>query len=205
MAREVTRPTLVLGSTQPVELVATLRVKERGVEVLRRRGGGGGVFLMPGDHAWVDAWIPRDDPLWSADVSVAAAWAGAWWIGALERMGLSGFEVHAGRAVPGEFGELVCFAGRGPGEVFHGGRKVMGLSQWRSREGALFSTCAYEHWDPVPLIDLVHVHQPIRDGLVSDLAPMAVGLGDLDPGAAHVGPVLEALLSTFDDWGGAGR
>jgi lipoate-protein ligase A len=201
--REVTRPTLVLGSTQPVELVARQRVEERGIEVLRRRGGGGGVLLHPADHVWVDAWIPRDDPLWSPDVSGAAAWAGAWWSAALGSLGLSGFEVHAGRAAPGELGELVCFAGKGPGEVFHYGRKVMGLSQWRSREGALFSACAYEHWDPAPLVELVHVDEPTRAGLVSDLAPMAVGLGDLDPSTAHLGPLRDALLSTFPRWGAA--
>ena len=69
--------------------------------------------------------------------------------------GLRGFDTHSGRSVPGELGELVCFAGRGPGEVFHGGRKLVGLSQWRSRQGALFSSCAYLHWDPDPLLDLL--------------------------------------------------
>jgi lipoate-protein ligase A len=201
--REVTQPTLVLGSTQPVELVARQRVKERGIAVLRRRGGGGGVLLQPGDHVWVDAWIPRDDPLWNPDVSAAAAWVGDWWMAALAGLGLDGFDAHAGRAVPGALGELVCFAGKGPGEVFHHGRKVMGLSQWRSREGALFSACAYEHWDPVPLVDLVHVDDSVRSELVRDLAPMAVGLGDLDPGPAHVAPLRDALVSSFLRWGAA--
>ena len=62
-----------------------------------------------------------------------------------------------GRSVPGAFGDLVCFAGRGPGEVFHGAAKVVGLSQWRAREGALFSSCAYLRWDPAPLVALIDV------------------------------------------------
>jgi lipoate-protein ligase A len=204
VARTVEQPTLVLGSTQRVDLVARLRVRERDVSVVRRRGGGGSVYLQPGDHVWIDAWIPRDDPLWVPDVAVAAAWAGAWWCSALAALGLSGFEVHTGRALPGELGELVCFAGRGPGEVFHRGRKVMGLSQWRSREGALFSTCAYAHWDPVPLTELLHLDEPIRAGLARDLAPIAVGVGDLGLVGPDLAEVRDVLLSSFPSWAGGG-
>ena len=132
-------------------------MRERGVELARRRGGGGAVYLGPGEQLWLDVWIPRDDPLWVADVSAAAEWVGAWWTTALAGLGQRGFEVHHGRSVPGDFGDLVCFAGRGPGEVFHGGRKVVGLSQWRAREGALFSSCAYLRWDPAPLLALLDV------------------------------------------------
>ena len=121
-------------------------MRRRGVELARRRGGGGAVYLEPARQLWLDAWIPRDDPLWAADVSVAAEWVGAWWVDALARQGQHGFDVHAGRAVPGEFGELVCFAGHGPGEVFHGGRKVVGLSPVARPRGARCSrrahTCA---------------------------------------------------------------
>ena len=148
-------PTLVLGSTQPTELVDVTALRERQVELARRRGGGGAVYLGPGEQLWVDVWVPRDDPLWLPDVSAAAEWVGAWWTEALAGSGQHGFDVHRGRSVPGAFGDLVCFAGRGPGEVFHGLAKVVGLSQWRAREGALFSSCAYLRWDPVPLLALV--------------------------------------------------
>ncbi len=150
-------PTLVLGSTQATELVAAALLPGSGVELARRRGGGGAVYLSPGGQLWLDVWIPRDDPLWVADVSAAAEWVGAWWTAALADVGQHGFEVHRGRSVPGAFGDLVCFAGRGPGEVFQGGRKVVGLSQWRSREGTLFSSCAYLRWDPAPLLALLNV------------------------------------------------
>ncbi len=152
VAREVTGPTLVLGSTQPAALVSASVLRERQVTLARRRGGGGAVYLAPGEQLWLDAWIPRDDLLWSDDVSVAAEWAGRWWVQALEGVGLAGLAVQRGRAVPGPWGDLVCFAGRGPGEVVSGDRKVVGLSQWRAREGALFSTCAYARWDPAPLL-----------------------------------------------------
>ena len=117
-----------------------------------------------------------------ADVSAAAEWVGAWWVDALARQGQSGFEVHAGRSFPGEFGDLVCFAGRGPGEVFHGGRKVVGLSQWRAREGALFSSCAYARWDAEPLLELFSVDERVQEELGRGVTRLAVGLAELGPG-----------------------
>jgi len=197
VAREVAGPTLVLGSTQPAELVGVPAMRERGVELARRRGGGGAVYLGPGAQLWLDAWIPRDDPLWVADVSAAAEWVGAWWMQTLAGVGQHGFEVHRGRSVPGDLGDLVCFAGRGPGEVFHAGSKVVGLSQWRAREGALFSSCAYAHWDPESLLALVDVDEDARDALARDLAPMAAGLTELDPPVADLAPVRDLLLGSF--------
>jgi hypothetical protein len=152
----------------------------------------------------MDAWIPRDDPLWLHDVGRAAEWAGMWWSSALVDMGTSGFEVHTGRAVPGELGELVCFAGRGPGEVLHSRKKVVGLSQWRSREGALFSCCAYHHWDPAGLMELLDVDDVARASLVADLASAALGVGELEPAVDDLEGLGRALLASFDSWAEGG-
>ena len=197
VARDVARPTLVLGSTQPTALVDVSALGERGVELARRRGGGGAVYVGPGEQLWLDAWVPRHDPLWAADVSVAADWVGAWWIEALAGRGRQGFDVHHGRSVPGAFGDLVCFAGRGPGEVFHGAAKVVGLSQWRAREGALFSSCAYLRWDPAALLALVDVEDGAHAALARDLAPMAVGLAELEPPVADIAGLCALLLESF--------
>ncbi len=158
------------------------------------------MYLGPGEQLWLDAWIPRDDPLWQLDVSGAAEWVGAWWTETLSGLGQQGFDIHRGRSIPGDYGDLVCFAGRGPGEVFHGPRKVVGLSQWRAREGALFSSCAYLHWDPEPLLALVDVDEEARVGLARDLAPLAVGLAELDPPADDAAAVRAALLDSFPDF-----
>ncbi len=197
LAREVARPTLVLGSTQPAELVDHLALRRHAAELARRRGGGGAVYLEPGRQLWMDAWIPRDDPLWAPDVSVAAEWVGAWWTDALAHLGQHGLGTHTGRSVPGGLGGLVCFAGRGPGEVFHRGRKLVGLSQWRSRDGALFSSCAYLRWDPAPLLGLLHVDEHARDELGRDLMPLAVGLRELEPPVEDLGRVRDELLGSF--------
>jgi lipoate-protein ligase A len=212
VVRQVEQPTVVLGSTQAAEVVDVARAAERGVAVVRRRGGGGAVLLRPGDHLWIEAWIPRDDPLWVADVAVAGEWVGAWWSDALGPAGAVDRVVHRGRAEPGPYGSLVCFSGRGPGELFSSGRKVMGISQWRSREGSLFHTCAYAHWDPQPLIDLLDVDMPRREALQRDLPGTAAGILDIVP-AAGLAPrprrepappslpaLRETLLTTFATW-----
>jgi lipoate---protein ligase len=208
VVREVDRPTLVLGSTQSTELIDSVAMRERRVELARRRGGGGAVYLGggPGEQLWLDVWIPRDDPLWVADVSRAAQWIGAWWTEALAETGRRGLAVHRGRSVPGDHGDLVCFAGRGPGEVFDGGRKVVGLSQWRSRQGALFSSCAYVRWDPTTLVALMDVGgEEARAQLVRDLAPVAAGLAQLDPPVADLDGVRALLLDSLPAFGVTGQ
>jgi lipoate-protein ligase A len=202
VVREVAHPTLVLGSTQSADLVSPDALGERSVELVRRRGGGGAVYLEPGSHVWVDAWIPRDDVLWAHDVSVAAEWVGQWWIDALLGDGadagvVRGLSVHTGRSVPGALGDLVCFAGRGPGEVFLDDRKIVGLSQWRCREGALFSSCAYLEWDAEPLLALLSLDDPTRSELAGGLRDIAVGVGALSLPGRELGGVRERLVGAF--------
>jgi lipoate-protein ligase A len=205
VARMVWRPTVVLGSTQRFEIVDPQRASDMRAEVVRRRGGGGAVLLQPDDHLWIEAWIPRDDPLWQADVAEAAAWVGAWWRAGLRSLGIDGTRVHDGRSIPGDHGALVCFSGQGPGEVFRDDRKIVGVSQWRGHEGALFHTCAYARWDPRPLAHLLEVDPRMEKELVTDLDGAAVGVDDLAvvaPGPDGALPLLrDVLLSTFVAWG----
>ncbi len=198
--RQIERPTLVLGSTQRPELVSRQAVHEHEVEVVRRRGGGGAVLLEPDNQVWIDAWIPRSDPLWEPDVGAAAGWVGQWWLHALGVSDRAPWSVHMERAVPGSFGELVCFAGRGPGEVFCAERKVVGLSQWRSREGSLFLCCAYVAWRPQALVDLLELDAGMGAHLVRDLTPLAAGLTEIQPALADAATVGTALLSSFPTW-----
>jgi lipoate-protein ligase A len=207
VVREVAHPTLVLGSTQPADLVSPAALRDRSVELVRRRGGGGAVYLEPGSHLWIDAWIPREDVLWAHDVSVAAEWVGQWWVEALVRVGVggqAGLSVHTGRSVPGALGDLVCFAGRGPGEVFVDDRKIVGVSQWRSREGALFSSCAYVEWDAEPLLDLLSFDEVKRSGLAVGLRGVAVGVGSSSPSVSELAGVRERLIDAFPRIGVAG-
>lgn len=138
----VDRPTLVLGSAQPQEAADRRAAAAAGVDVVRRRSGGGAVLLEPGRHVWVDFFVSSGDALWCDDVSRAAAWVGDLWAAAVASFVSELPEVHSGKLVADEWGELVCFAGAGPGEVFSGGLKLVGVSQRRSRRRARIQTMA---------------------------------------------------------------
>ena len=143
---EFEQPALVLGSSQAM-------VDVSGIEVVRRRSGGGAVYLEPGGTVWVDVVVPRGDELWDDDIGRATYWLGDAWAAAIGGPAL----VHRGAMVRSQWSDLVCFAGLGPGEVTVGGRKVVGISQRRTREAARFQCVAYEGWDPRPLSDLLQL------------------------------------------------
>ena len=138
----VDRPGLVLGSTQKLTAADQNQASTAGAEVLRRRSGGGAVLLAPGGQVWVDFFVPAADPLWSDDVSHAALWVGELWSAVIEPFVAETISIYSGRLVADRWGRLVCFAGAGPGEVFVGGLKVVGISQRRSRHRARIQTTA---------------------------------------------------------------
>jgi hypothetical protein len=78
---------------------------------------------------------------------------------------------------PTPWSTSVCFAGLGPGEVTVDGRKVVGLSQRRTREAALFQCCAALRWEPARLLDLLAFDDADRARGAAELAPLAAGIG----------------------------
>ena len=144
MARvlEVDGPSLVLGSSQPLGLIDSEKAAAAGVAVARRRSGGGAVYLSPGRQVWVDLLVPRGDRLWDDDVIRAAIWAGEMWSAAVASLAGEPASVHRGKSADDRWGRLICFAGLGPAEVTVGGRKVVGISQRRSRDWARIQTMA---------------------------------------------------------------
>jgi len=177
-----TTSAVVLGSTQAMP-------ETTGLEIVRRRSGGGAVLVTPEDPVWVDVDLPVGDPLWSDDVGHSFLWLGEAWAAALAALGLDG-EVHCGPFQPGRWGRTVCFAGRGPGEVFVDGAKVVGLAQRRTRAGARFQCAVLLRWEPGPLIEAV-VATAERAAAQRDLPAAARGL-DAEPEA-----VVSAFLSTL--------
>jgi lipoate-protein ligase A len=176
-------PALVLGSTQPPDVVDRQRAAAAGVAVVSRRSGGGAVLVVPGQVVWADVFVPADDRLWLPDVGRAAHWLGRVWTGALAALGRES-EWHDGPLVVTPWSRLVCFAGLGPGEVrlptafghAAGGAKVVGVSQRRTRSGALFQCAALLGWDPSGLLDLLAIDPAERARGEADLAAAATGL-----------------------------
>lgn len=172
------RPALVLGSTQPEGTVHGEEARRHGLALVRRRSGGGAVLVGPDDPLWVDVDLPADDPLATVDVSASFGWLGRAWADVL---GAAGHDAHVRRGAydPGRWGARICFAGRGPGEVFVDGRKVVGIAQRRTRAGARFQCAVLRRWDPGLLIDLV-LEPDEAAAARRDLATAALGL-DLEP------------------------
>ncbi|MDY7101378.1 MAG: hypothetical protein S0880_09340 [Actinomycetota bacterium] len=187
-----TRPALVLGSTEPDDHVDAAALASAGTDLVRRRSGGGAV-LVDDDLVWVDVLIGRDDPLWDDDVGRATHWVGRAWAEVLADLGVVA-EVHTGGLDRGAWGDRFCFAGLGAGEVTVGGRKVVGISQRRTRSVARLQTSALLRWRPDRLVGLLALDPVARREASSALATVAVGVADLGIGIDAAG-----LAGRFED------
>jgi len=167
--------TLVLGGNQSRDILDDEAVSS--MQLRRRRGGGGLVVLQPGD-LWIDWWVPAHDPRWRPDVRVSSINAGHWWRQVLTGRISDVPVVHEGGLEGDHVLRVVCFTGRGPGEVFVGDRKAVGLTQWRVREGVFISTVLHAQPSQIALSVL---REP-PDGLEGALAHHTVSsLGIVEP------------------------
>lgn len=164
---EPARPALVLGSTQSIDIVDTERCRELGIDVVKRRSGGGVVYVSNRHTLWADVVMPSTHPRWHQDIGRASEWMGGIWQTALADRSLT---MHRGAFVASEWSRTICFAGRGPGELFDSsGAKVVGISQRRTREWVRFQCALSLRWEPEVLVETLKV-----DGLTS--APL-IGVG----------------------------
>ena len=180
---------VVLGSAQPESDVSLDAARVARTQVVRRRSGGGAVLVGPGLVVWIDVVVPAEDRLWEADVGRAFWWLGSAWVAALVEAGLPGAEMWAGGLVRSRWSGRVCFAGIGPGEVVMNGRKVVGMSQRRTRRGAGSQRTGTAHWNRAPLLDLLVLNAAERAAGTRDLATAAFGVGP-----AVAAPLVAALI-----------
>lgn len=143
---QVTHPALILGSSQSMNDVDLEAAHSAGIEVVRRRSGGGAVWVHPRDSVWIDVTIARTDPLWTDDVTTSMLWLGEVFRTALQPWVTA--TMHTDAYESGQDGRAVCFASASPGEVFVGNNKLVGISQRRSRDGARLQCVLYRAWDP---------------------------------------------------------
>jgi lipoate-protein ligase A len=186
---KVDSATLVLGSSQPIDVLELDRLDS--MVLCRRRGGGGLVLLRPGD-LWIDWWIPQGDERWSNDVRVSSIRSGQWWQSALNPFVNGAARVHHGSLEGDPALRVVCFAGRGPGEVFVDARKAVGLTQWRVREGIFVSTVIHGS----PSSDVVDLLREPPPGILEALdhhVLSTLGVGEPEE-------LLQALIQVSGPW-----
>ena len=188
---EVTTPALVLGSSQHDATIDRDACAHAGIDVVRRRSGGGAVLLVPGEVFWVDVIVPRDDEGLD-DVRASMCRIGAHLCDALVAAapGLGGHvAVHRGSLETTAWSSTICFDGLGPGEVVLDGAKLVGLSQRLTRQAARFQACWHTDYDPGTLVELLPAASRPSGG---DLRPVAT----LDAAASAAVPeLLRAALS----------
>ncbi len=190
--RPIEHATLVLGSTQDAAVVDAEAAARLGVEVTRRRSGGGAVLLEPAGSLWVDVEVPRLNRQWDADVGRSFLWLGRAWAEALAAVEVgvgADVAVHDGRPISSNWSRLVCFAGLGSGEVSIGGVKVLGMAQRRTRDGATFGCLLYARWEPDRLLAVLALDDDARGRAERELAGVAGGVGE---------PALGAVVAAFE-------
>jgi len=188
---EATHPAVVLGSSQRPDVVDAPAAEGDGLEVVRRRSGGGAVLVEPGAMCWFDVVVPADDPRFvgvAGDVVASMVWVGRKIAAALAAVGVGDTAVHDTAMVCTPWSRLVCFAGIGGGEVMAPAGKLVGVSQRRGRTGARFQCMVHTAWNPARLLGALVEPRPT----VADLPPVATVTADV---AAALPAAVAAVLT----------
>lgn len=217
----VSHAAVVLGSTQRLKAARYVESngsswgessggRRGGIEMVSRSSGGGAVYVAPAQQLWVDFWLPGSDISFDHDILRSSVWVGNIWVKALKSLGVQDIQIHEGRLIPGEWGSLVCFASTGPGEVFYGTRKVVGISQRRTRHGVWFQTMLPLQWEPgewipymAPYLKLLGGDDPLNtDGLERWLMEHVASFDELSgfkhPGdGSAVGAIADKLIASL--------
>lgn len=180
-----TRPAMVLGSGQRLSEIDGAAVSAAGATLHKRGSGGTAVLFVPG-FLMQDIALTLDHPLFRTDVSESYAWLGGVWAEALEALGVPTtlVDVPTARADTQTLDPLVrraCFGGRSPYELLAGGRKLVGFSQIRRRQGALFQVGLYTRWPGRELAALLRLPEHERTATAAALDGRVAGLAELAP------------------------
>ncbi len=185
---------VVIGSAQPASDFDQARLAAAGIDLVRRRSGGGAVLVAPGMQVWLDVFVPNEDELAQTDVAKSFHWLGDAFAAAIAGvLGKSveqvALEVNRGPRQATGWSATLCYTGLGAGEVTVAGRKVVGMSQRRERSGAWIHSMALLSDRAGDLADLLAGSEQRR--LAARAEVECAGLRD----AEHlVGPLSEEIL-----------
>jgi len=147
-------PCIVLGNSQREKPFLDISyIESEGLNLTSRRSGGGTVLVVPGDLLWIDVFIPSSSRLWHEDVQQGALWMGGIWFEAMRSMSVD-CSLHTDSLLRSPLSDLVCFAGKAPGEVFVNDQKIIGISQRRSKQGTRYQCALILKWNPAHLINV---------------------------------------------------
>ena len=103
------------------------------------------MWIEPLALTWLEFVLPAGDELWVEDLGRSFDWLGRLMAGSLGRLGHP-ITVYEGPSRPGSWGRTICFAGLGPGELLSGQKKVVGMSQRRTRHWCRFGVAVLHHF-----------------------------------------------------------
>lgn len=202
----IERPAIVLGSTQPDDLVDHDRARADGIEVCSRRSGGGLVWIDPATDCWIDVIVPKGSGLWRDDIGTAFHWLGETWADVLRHFDIEATVHRTSASSP--VGTVWCFADLGHGELSLHGSKILGLSQRRTRNWTRLQALVLGSWpgaamnryvDPAAMIR----HRPERYKTLNSLDELdpALVLAGFPSGVTAPSPdlLIERFLASLPD------
>ncbi len=171
---------LVLGPGQKGEDLDRVACAQLPLGVHRRGSGGTAVLWHPG-FLMLDVALPAGHPLHHSDITLSYQWLGEAWARTLQRLGIDAQpipidEARADTRALEPALKRICFAGRSPFEVLVAGRKLVGLSQKRRRQGTLLQAGLYWRWEGARLAEVMVQDPDQRAALVGQLGARVCGL-----------------------------
>lgn len=144
-------------------------------------------MLVPGEVTWIDVIVPVGTAGWSDDVHGPMVWLGRHLADVITALtGADDVVVHEGAMRSTPWSKQICFDGVGAGELLLEGRKLVGISQRRTRHAARLQCCWYASYVPESLLELL------------DPAGRP-GPGDLAPVTTLPAALTDAIVTTLAD------
>jgi lipoate-protein ligase A len=201
------QPALILGRGQKPEQINLAACKKYGIQVLNRFSGGTAVLV--GTHFLsLDVALPPDHPLNLSDVTESYRWFGETWSNALKSLHILTEMVIIEKARrqtvldrSPEFAphlallKQVCFGTLSPYEITVQGRKLVGLSQLRRKQGTLLQAGIHLTFDRELMAELVLSEPEHRESLCRLLEERTVALQEI---SGNPKSEVQEIVTAFD-------